>query len=828
MTRGAAGHGSSVMNRNNARAATTPTSTYRVQLRPGFTLDDAANRIDYLSRLGVGAIYLSPILIAAPGSQHGYDVVDPTEVAPVLGGDTSRALLAEKAHGRDMGVVADIVPNHMSVEHPEANPCWWGLLQHGHDSIHTRCFDVDLDAGPILIPVLADDGDDGRAALERLTVGDGCLVHHDKHYPLAPGTYEPGDTAAQVHERQHYRLVSWRRGDSELTYRRFFDIDTLAAVRVEDPAVFETTHAETLRWAASGQLDGLRVDHVDGLSDPGGYLRRLAARFPGWIVVEKILAPGESLCASWPVAGTTGYDALRELCGVFVDPTGEGALTALAMEKGVPVDVEHTDAEARRHAASTLLRAEVRRIVDLLPTTPHPGSSTTRCTEAVAELLCAFDVYRSYLPEGSHAWTRAVDRACDRRPDIAPELKAIDLCVREDPTGEIARRVQQTSGMVVAMGTENTAFYRATRFVALNEVGGDPTEFAITPQKFHRAAAAREAGMPDTMTTLSTHDTKRSEDVRARLAALSEIAGDFAEAVRRWSARRPLPEPSLDLLGWQTLVGAWPIGEERLTAYLLKAAREARLGTSWTDQDPEFEEQVRAWPALVLGDIELRAEIIALVDSVREAGWSNSLGQKALQLLGPGVPDLYQGTELWDLSLVDPDNRRPVDFDARVELLTRLEGGWYPPVDHTGAAKLHLVRTCLHTRQELRPDGYLPLTAFGNSADHVLAFARTSTVDRTDTAPFPQTAPQHSGPGTTAQHPDLVVVTTRLPITLADLGGWHDTVLPLPSGPGTWVDRLTGRPVAPDRTDGFTAPRIADLLDHYPVAVLVGQQDRIV
>lgn len=825
MTRGAYGHGYSVMNRNSARTAAAPTSTYRVQLRPGFTLDDAADRIDYLARLGAGALYLSPILTAAPGSQHGYDVVDPTTVAPVLGGDVARATLADKAHERQMGVVVDIVPNHMSVERPDANPWWWGLLAHGRDSIHARCFDVDLDAGPIPIPVLADDGDDGRAALERLTIADDCLVHHDKRYPLAPGTHEAGDTATRVHERQHYRLVSWRRGDSELTYRRFFDIDTLAAVRVEDPVVFDAGHAEILRWAAAGHLDGLRVDHVDGLSDPGGYLRRLAARFPGWIVVEKILAPRESLCPSWPVAGTTGYDALRELCGVFVDPTGESALTTLATEKGVPVDVEHTDTEARRHAATTLLRAEVRRIAALLPT-------VSRGAEAVTELLCAFDVYRSYLPEGRRAWHRAVDRAQARRPDLAPELKALDLRVREDPTGEIARRVQQTSGMVVAMGTENTAFYRGTRFVALNEVGGDPAEFAVTPQEFHRAAAARETAHPHTMTTLSTHDTKRSEDVRARLAALAEVAHDFTDAVRRWSARHPLPEPSLDLLGWQTLVGAWPIGEERLTEYLLKAAREARLGTSWTDRDADFEERVRAWPGLVLGEPDLRAEITAFVDSVREAGWSNSLGQKALQLLGPGVPDLYQGTELWDLSLVDPDNRRPVDFDARTELLARIENGWRPPVDDTGAAKLHLVRTCLRTRQELLPAGYRPLTPSGDAAEHAVAFARTSTRDEpgaaegtvprpTDAAASLRAAPDHGGPGTSARHPDLVVVATRLPITLAALGGWRETVLPLPSGPGDWVDRLTGRPLAPDRTDGFTAPRLADLLDRYPVAVLV-------
>ncbi|ADH67691.1 malto-oligosyltrehalose synthase [Nocardiopsis dassonvillei] len=785
--------------------STAPTSTYRLQLRPGFTLEDAADLLDYLDRLGTGAVYLSPMLAAAPGSQHGYDVVDPTRVSPELGGDAAREALAAKAHELGLGVVADIVPNHMSVVRADANRWWWDVLAHGRDSVYARCFDIDFDAGPLLIPVLGDDGDGGRAALADLVLADGCLAYHDKRYPLAPGTHEPGDSVEAVHERQHYRLVSWRRGDGELTYRRFFDVSELAAVRVEDTGVFDATHAEILRWAELGQLDGLRVDHVDGLTDPGGYLRRLAERFGGWVVVEKILAPGEDLPQSWPVAGTTGYDALRELCGVFVDPSGEADLTTLALDQGVEVDVARADLRARRHAATELLRAEVRRIAALLPPRPERGRETPspeavrRREEAVAELLCAFDVYRSYLPEGERDWARAVETAMGHRPDLAHDLEALDMRVRRDSRGEAARRIQQTSGMVVAMGTENTAFYRTTRFVALNEVGGDPADFAVTPREFHDGAARREAARPHTMTTLSTHDTKRSEDVRARLAALSEMAEPFAEAVRRWTGRCALPEPALNLLGWQTLVGAWPIGEERLADYLLKAAREARLGTSWTEPDPDFEDRVRSWPARVLGDRVLRGEVASVVESVREAGWSNSLGQKAVQLLGPGVPDLYQGTELWDLSLVDPDNRRPVDHQARADLLTRIEDGWRPPVDATGAAKLHLVRTCLRARRELRPRGYLPLTASGPARDHALAFARTS-----------------AG----ADRPDLAVIATRLPVGLADAGGWADTVVALPSGPGTWTDRLTGRAVVSDSPDGPTLAHLAGVLDRYPVAVL--------
>lgn len=545
-----------------------PASTYRLQLGPGLTLKEATGLLDHLRWTGVDAVYLSPVLTATPGSDHGYDVVDPTRVSEVLGGPTALAAFAERAHALGLGVVVDIVPNHMSVARPDANPWWWDVLAHGRDSVYARCFDIDFHSGPLLIPVLADDGDDGRAALTELTIADGHLVYFDKRFPLAPGTHAPGDDVTDVHLRQHYRLVSWRRGDGELTYRRFFDVDHLAAVRVEDPGIFDATHAEILRWGHEGLIDGLRVDHVDGLSDPGGYLRRLAERFDGWIVVEKILAPGENLPASWPVAGTTGYDALRQVCGVFVDPAAEPVLTALAREHGVATDVAEIDVRARGHAAGELLHTEVRRIAALRPL---EDTDPRRAEEAVAELLASFDVYRSYLPEGEADWARAVRTAADRRPDLQPILKDIDRSVRSDPRGELARRVQQTSGMVVAMGTENTAFYRGTRFVALNEVGGDPAAFGMDVADFHSAQLRREATEPHTMTTLSTHDTKRSEDVRARLAVLSETPGDFADAVRRWSPRAPLPEPALDLLGWQTLLGAWPIDDDRLTAYLLKA-----------------------------------------------------------------------------------------------------------------------------------------------------------------------------------------------------------------------------------------------------------------
>jgi (1->4)-alpha-D-glucan 1-alpha-D-glucosylmutase len=719
---------------------TVPTSTYRLQLKASFDLNAAADLVGYLDRLGVGAVYTSPILAAVPGSTHGYDVVDPTRVNPELGGEQARLRLVEAVRRAGMGLVVDIVPNHMSVAVPSANPWWWDVLAHGQDSRYARYFDIDWSRGPVLLPIVGDHGE------------------------LDPSLALPGDST-------HYRLVPWRRGNAELNYRRFFDITSLAAVRVEDPEVYAATHGEVLRWVRAGEVDGLRVDHPDGLADPGGYLRRLRADAGCWVVVEKILAPGEVLPASWPVHGTTGYDALRQICGVFVDPAGAEPLTSLAATLGVPTDFAAVQRECRRLVASTALVAELRRIAALAPGTAEG---------AIAELMVAFPVYRSYLPEGLEYWNTAVAATSG--------VSDVDKQARDEPGGELAARIQQTTTMVVAKGTEDTAFYRYTRFVALNEVGGAPHRFGVSVAELHAAAAAREAAWPASMTALSTHDTKRSEDVRARLAVLAELPQEWGRAVTRWTARRGLPEPALNLLAWQSLVGAWPISAERLSSYLDKAAKEAKLRTSWTEHDEEFEAAVQAWPREVLADTGLAAEVAAFVERVEAPGWSNSLGQKLTQLAGPGVPDVYQGTELWDLSLVDPDNRRPVDFGARMDLLGRLESGWLPPVDATGAAKLHLVRTVLRLRRK-RPElfaGYRPLHAEGGAAGHALVFGR--------------------GPAL-----DLVAVATRLPVGLARAGGWGDTVLPLPPGP--WVDLLTGQSVH--------SGLMVDLLASYPVALLV-------
>ncbi|MFC7278072.1 malto-oligosyltrehalose synthase [Paractinoplanes rhizophilus] len=752
----------------------SPSSTYRVQVRPDFPLSAAGALADYLADLGVSHLYTAPILTAVPGSAHGYDVVDHRFVSPALGGSSALADLSEALRAADLGLVVDIVPNHAGVAVPHANPTWWDVLKNGQKSEFAGFYDIDWSRGRILLPVLGD----APGELDKLTVEDGELRYYDKRYPIAEGT---GDgTPREIHDRQHYELVAWPRGDAELNYRRFFSITDLAGLRVEDEAVFDATHAEILRWNAAGMIDGLRVDHPDGLRDPGEYFTRLHAAAPGaWLVVEKILEPGEQLPA-WPVAGTTGYDALAEVCGVFVDPSTETFFDTLQHHlTGTQVSWQDQVHEAKLAAATTMFAAELARLARLVPEIePAP--------KALAELAACFPVYRSYLPFGGRHLAQARAEAGRRRPQLIPVLDALTARLRV-PTDELAVRFQQYTGAVMAKGVEDTAFYRWTRFTARNEVGNDPARFGVTLDEFHELTEERQRAWPAAMTALSTHDTKRSEDVRARLAVLAEVPGDWTEVVRRWVRIAPLPDPSLAHLIWQAAVGAWPISRERLHAYAVKAAREAATATTWTHPDERFEVRLREMVDRIYDDPALHEEITGFVDSITPPGWSNALGQKAVQLTMPGVPDVYQGSELWDYSLVDPDNRRPVDFAARRAVLARLDDGWLPPVDEGGAAKLLVTSRALRLRRQ-RPElftGYRPIFAEGRVGDHCLAFDRGG----------------------------AVTVATRLPVGLARHGGWGDTTLALDGH--SWTEVFTGTSYGGNRLS------MAELLRTYPVALLV-------
>ncbi|MFW3172010.1 malto-oligosyltrehalose synthase [Geodermatophilus sp. CPCC 206100] len=768
-----------------------PTATYRLQVTADFPLGEAASVAGYLADLGVSHAYSSPLLRSAAGSTHGYDTVDHAHIDESRGGRAGFDRLVEALHEQGLGLVLDLVPNHMGVADPAEAPWWWDVLQHGRDSAHAGAFDVDWDfgGGKVRLPVLGSADD-----VEKLEVvaggagGDGPaeLRYYDNRFPIAPGTGE--GTPQEVHARQHYELVDWRRADTDLNYRRFFAINTLAGLRAEDPEVFAATHRLVLELVEAGAVDGLRIDHPDGLADPKGYLDRLAEASGGrWTVVEKILEPGEDLPESWATAGTTGYDALAEVDDVLVDPAGEPELTALDTElSGRAVDYAQLVHDCKREVTDGILGSEVARLVRVIG--ELPGVDTATEQEALAELLASFAVYRSYLPDGREHLDATVAAVRQRRPDLGAALDALHPVLSQAGT-EAATRFEQTSGPVMAKGVEDSAYYRWARFVALNEVGGDPARFGGTVAEFHEAQQRRLERKPESMTTLSTHDTKRSEDVRARLAVLAEIPGEWAQLVRRLLDRHPLPDRPLAHLVWQNLVGAWPLSRDRAHAYAEKAAREAGTSTTWTDADEEFEARLHALVDAAYDDEATYGAIEDLVARIAPFGRSNSLAQKLLQLTIPGVPDVYQGTELWDLSLVDPDNRRPVDYDLRRRLLARLDGGWVPPVDAEGAAKLLVVSRTLRARRE-HPEwftGYEPVEATGTAAGHVVAFDRGG----------------------------AVTVATRLPVGLADAGGWGDTALQLPNG--AWRDLLTG-----DRfvSDAAGMP-VAQVLGRLPVALLV-------
>ena len=769
------------------RRRATPSATYRLQVTADFPLDDAAALAGYLADLGVSHAYASPLLRSASGSTHGYDTVDHAHIDESRGGRAGFDRLVAALHERGLGLVLDLVPNHMGVADPAEAPWWWDVLQHGRDSAHASAFDVDWDfgGGRVRIPVLGSADD-----VEKLEVVDGELRYYDNRFPLAPGTGE--GTPQEVHDRQHYELVDWRRADSDLNYRRFFAINTLAGLRVEDPEVFRATHELVLRMVGDGAVDGLRIDHPDGLADPGGYLDRLAEASGGrWTVVEKILEPGEDLPGSWRTAGTTGYDALAEVDEVLVDPAGEAALTALDTElSGGPVDYARLVHDAKREVTDGILGSEVARLVRVIGELGGAGSAAVdraQQTEALAELLASFGVYRTYLPDGREHLDAAVAAVRDRRPDLVAAVDALHPVLARAGT-EAATRFEQTSGPVMAKGVEDSSYYRWARFVVLNEVGGDPTRFGSTVAEFHEAQARRLERKPESMTTLTTHDTKRSEDTRARLAVLAEVPTEWADLVRGWLSRHPLPDRPLAHLVWQNLVGAWPLSRERAHAYAEKAAREAGTSTTWTDVDEAFETSLHAMVDAAYDDPATSTEIEEFVARIGPAGRSNALAQKLLQLTMPGVPDVYQGTELEDRSLVDPDNRRPVDYDERRALLARLDGGEVPGVDDTGAAKLLVTSRALRLRRD-RPElfgGYTPVEVTGSAAGSVVAFDRGGAVP----------------------------VATRLPVALAATG-WGDTALALPTG--AWRDVLTGTRVVSD-AGGVS---VGELLARLPVALLV-------
>ncbi|MFD1107337.1 malto-oligosyltrehalose synthase [Sphingobium olei] len=735
-----------------------PRSTYRLQLTRDFPFSAAQAIIPYLADLGFSHVYASPITTARKGSSHGYDVVDPTRINPELGGDEGFRQLAAALRARGMGIIIDIVPNHMGVAGGE-NPYWNDVLRLGPDSPYARWFDIDW-RGPLILPIL------GATLPEVVASGDlrlqeGQLVlYGEQALPLRPGS--TGGDLHDLLDRQHYRLVHWRTANDSLNWRRFFSINDLAGLRIEDPHVFEDTHRLYFDLFREGLIDGVRIDHVDGLTDPAGYCRTLRARFDAirdgedraYIVVEKILAADEALPADWGVDGTSGYDFMRDATALLHDPAGEEPLKALWQS----FDPAHVDplavvTQARRDMLSWQFDAQLGACVaafEALVAAERPAAPAMEAINpamlrrAIERLLWVFPVYRTYH-DGRAAPasdTAARDKAWeDVQPHLPPGEANVARLVLDwlsgdkqgDPTlvAQAVRRFQQLSAPIAAKGVEDTAFYRYAPLLSANDVGSAPEQFSISIDTFHRRASERGGLFPHAMLASATHDHKRGEDVRARLAVLSAVPDLWREAVARWIDREPdlLVHPADRYQILQTLIGVWPheagrpLADDfsgRIAAWLEKSLREGRLRSSWEAPDSDYEGRAQLLVERLLAAEDFRADMSAFLERIAPAAMANTLAQTALKFCVPGVPDTYQGCEAMDFSLVDPDNRRAVDYVARQAKLLDDEGA-----DGRKIGLVHRLSALRNSAPALFAHGsYRPIPATGLRAGHILAFER--------------------------------------------------------------------------------------------------------
>lgn len=900
-----------------------PQSTYRLQFHAHFTFQNAAAISEYLGQLGISHAYASPYLKAEPGSMHGYDVVDHTQLNPELGTRVDFDVWIAALSDAGLSHIVDIVPNHIGVA-AHTNTWWQDVLEHGPASRYADYFDITWNASSrpqqqnkLLLPLL---GDLYGKVLEKgelkLSRRDGALFlnYYEKQFPLDPRTYaavlnvvtdearekfralialseslpdrsatdddskrrrldgtqqlkadlaavfsdpaaahaldqalaringQPGnpssmDTLDAILSDQCYRLAYWRNASDEINYRRFFDVNDLAAIRMENPAVFQAVHQLIFELLREGKLTGLRVDHPDGLRDPKTYFENLQRAWheqigaPAdqklYVVAEKILAAHESLRHDWPVAGTSGYDFLNFVTGLYVDGHSRDAMTAAYQQftgddRSFAEHAYHGKKWILKHALASELTMLAYRLDELAQRDRLARDLTLRdLTAALRETIASFPVYRTYMtdhptPEGRSVIDAAISAARARAAFVSPEV--FDFLRRtlllefprtasdadRDAQRTFVAKFEQLTAPATAKGVEDTAFYRYHRLTALNEVGGDPDRFGVSPDQLHAYFSDRAAHWPYALSCLSTHDTKRSEDVRARLLVLSEIPDRWAQAVTRWQtlteplrpqvADRPAPTAGDCYLLYQTLIGAWPhepLNAEtlkdfirRIQAYMQKALREAKQNTLWTQPNTDYENAVSLFVERLIhpdpGEAFQR-EFLPLQQYVSHIGMLNSLSQTLLRLTAPGVPDTYQGTELWDLSLVDPDNRRPVNYPKRQSLLRDLHqqmkentGGdrasWLKSLfDHLadGRCKMLLTQCALHARKHhpglFTRGAYIPLRVAGKHAHHLFAFAR-----------------EHEGKTAIILAPRLLAAMTPKAGDLPIGRIWEDTAVDLP------------------------------------------------
>ena len=924
-----------------------PRATYRLQFHKDFTFRHAREIVDFLADLGVSHLYASPILTARPGSTHGYDIVNHNQLNPELGTREDFDALVAALHDKGMGLILDIVPNHMGVGGKD-NAWWLDVLEWGEDSPYAGFFDIDWNTnrrglkGKVLLPVLGDqygkvlaageiklafDPEDGTfsawyyvhrfpidprdyprilaaargeagslaeltkafRALKSTAAQDAYREAKSLKQKLAAFAREDGDVAEplsaaadalngtagnleswmklhELLEAQSYRAAYWRVAADEINYRRFFNINDLAGVRVELRELFEESHRLIFRMVEDGQVQGLRIDHIDGLFDPKEYCERLQARAgrpgePAYVVVEKILAPHERLPEDWPIAGTSGYDTLNVINGVFVDPSGEARLDRFYRRyTGRTQSFDEVLYESKKRIMQVNLASEMNVLANELHRLSNSWLPTRDFTlrgirDALEEVLAYFPVYRSYVtPDGLSEQDRrhiewAVAQA--KKRSTAADVTVFDF-IQGVLTGglaqengyssqevfRIAMKAQQVSGPVMAKGMEDTAFYRYFRLISLNEVGGEPRRFGISLSAFHHINRERLAKWPLDMLASSTHDTKRGEDARARINVLAEIPGEWGRRVLAWTrmnrSRRAkteegqIPEPNHEYLFYQTLLGAWPLDSapddadamrafaERVDAFMQKAVREGKERSGWANPNQAYEEALSRFVRATLevsSTNPFPADFAQFVEHLGRFGAVNSLAQTLLKLTIPGVPDTYRGSDLWDLSLVDPDNRRPVDYDLRRRLLTQvpepaLDDGKLRPISdlrenwRDGREKLFLIRCVLALRQQhphlFAKGEYLPLLASGERSDHVCAFARAL---------------------------GDVRIVVAVPRFLAKLGANNapdnapalaDAALAIPTG--SYRNVFTG-----ERLDGAEQVSAADLFRLFPVALLLAE-----
>jgi (1->4)-alpha-D-glucan 1-alpha-D-glucosylmutase len=952
-----------------------PLATYRLQLHRGFTFADAARIVPYLKALGMTDCYLSPISKAAPGSDHGYDVIDPVVVNPELGGEEGFQLFVQTVQAHDMGVILDVVPNHMGIA-KTLNRWWRDVLELGPSSRYATAFDIDwhpikreLD-NKVLLPIL---GDQYGTVLEsqemELVYEDGAFVlrYGDHHLPLAPKTWTrilslrleqlmaegeqqtpvlelqsiltglknlPGpdeQDAERIAERyrekeiikkrlsvlldespvirafvfenlrifngergrsesfdlldallneQSYRLASWRVASEEINYRRFFDINELAAIRMEEEAVFQESHQLLFQFVRQGVVRGCRIDHVDGLYDPGRYLHRLrelttpasnGLQAPLFIVVEKILGQDEPLPETWPVQGTTGYDFLNHVNGLFVAGANEKFFTNLYTKF---LDREEDYADLVYACKQLIMQASMASEINVLGHQLNGISERDRrsrdftlnnLTHAIREIIACFPVYRTYVTEEAETVAdrdrayihMAVARAKRRSPAISGQvfdfirsilLKQREARTKDDQDEQIrfVMKFQQTTSPVTAKGVEDTALYRYHRLISLNDVGGEPEQFGLSVDEFHKRMWERQARWPQSLSASSTHDTKRSEDARARINVLSELPQEWKLKVSRWSRMNRqhckeaegerMPDRNDEYLFYQTLVGVWPLeamGDEaygefclRIQHYMEKAVREAKVHTSWINPTPAYDHSVQAFVAAALErspSNRFLEDFLPFQERVARYGLYNSLSQLLIKIAAPGVPDFYQGTELWSFHLVDPDNRRAVDYGIRSSMagdlraaIARLGSDRAEFVRelfeqaHDGRAKIYTITAGLEYRRqhaELFQQGeYLPLECGGSKKHHACAFARMH------------------------QHQAVVAVVPRLVATLmpdskhppVGAAAWEDTWITAPPSPtiGEFRHVLTGEMITAESWNGRRVLPLARVFNHAPVALL--------